>query len=91
MSKEAESNLEATDMFRQRGIENRPLTRSAKAMTDGRRESGKGNVGQMYYQFGRGIREGEGCQPHFDEAVRLNRFIDSIQEASDQSHEVAVR
>ena len=49
------------------------------------------NVGQMYYQFGRGIREGEGCQPHFDEAVRLNRFIDSIQEASDQSHEVAVR
>ena len=43
MSKEAESNLEAADMFRQRGIENRPLTRSAKAMTDGRRESGKGS------------------------------------------------
>ena len=43
------------------------------------------NVGQMYYQFGRGIREGEGCQPDFDEAVRLHRFIDSIQEASDQS------
>ena len=45
----------------------------------------------MYYQFGRGIREGEGCQPDFDEAVRLRRFIDSIQEASDQSREVAVR
>ena len=31
------------------------------------------------YQFGRGIREGEGSQPDFDE------------EASDQSREVAVR
>ena len=29
--------------------------------------------------------------PDFDEAVRLHRFIDSIQEASDQSREVAVR
>ena len=53
------------------------------------------NVSQMYYQFGRGIREGDGSQPDFDEAVRLHRFIDSIrdsiQEAPDQSREVAVR
>ena len=53
------------------------------------------NVSQMYYQFGRGIREGDGSQPDFDEAVRLHRSIDSIrdsiQEASDQSREVAVR
>ena len=49
------------------------------------------NVGQMYYQFGRGIREGNDCQPDFDEAVRLHRFIDSIQEASDRGSQVAVR
>ena len=24
------------------------------------------NVGQMYYEFGRGIREGDGCQPDFE-------------------------
>ena len=48
------------------------------------------NVGQMYYQFGRGIREGDGCQPDFDEAVRLHHFIDRIQEASERGNEVAV-
>ena len=48
------------------------------------------NVGQMYYQFGRGIREGDGCQPDFDEAVRLHHFIDRIQEASERGTEVAV-
>ncbi len=48
------------------------------------------NVGQMYYQFGRGIREGNSCQPDFDEAVRLHRFIDKIQQASDTGSEIAV-
>ncbi len=47
-------------------------------------------MGQMYYQFGHGIREGNDCQPDFDEAVRLHHFIDSIQEASDQGREAAV-
>ena len=48
----------------------------------------------MYCQLGRGIREGEGYQPDFDDDVRLHRFIDSIQsiqDASGQSREVAVR
>ncbi len=48
------------------------------------------NVGQMYYEFGRGIREGNASQPDFDEAVRLHRFIDRIQEASDSGRAVAV-
>ena len=48
------------------------------------------NVGQMYYQFGRAIREGDGCQPDFDEAVRLHRFIDKIDQASEQGREAAV-
>ena len=48
------------------------------------------NVGQMYYEFGRGIREGDGCQPDFDEAVRLHHFIDKIQEASSRGTEVAI-
>ncbi|MCH8351080.1 MAG: Gfo/Idh/MocA family oxidoreductase [Chloroflexi bacterium] len=49
------------------------------------------NVGQMYYQFGQAIRSGESCQPDFNTAVELHQFIDSIQEASDQGKEVAVR
>ena len=48
------------------------------------------NVGQMYYQFGQGIRSGENCQPDFNAAVELHRFLDSIQEASAQGREVAV-
>ena len=48
------------------------------------------NVGQMYYQFGQGIRSGQSCQPDFNTAVELHHFIDSIQEASDQGREVAV-
>ena len=48
------------------------------------------NVGQMYYQFGQAIRSGEACQPNFDTAVELHRFIDNIREASDQGREVTV-
>ena len=48
------------------------------------------NVGQMYYRFAQSINAGEACQPDFDEAVRLHRFIDKIQEASDQGRETAV-
>ncbi len=48
------------------------------------------NVGQMYYQFGEGIRSGETCQPDFNTAAELHQFIDSIQEASDRGHEVVV-
>ncbi len=48
-------------------------------------------VGQMYYQFGEAIRSGADCQPDFAEAVRLHRFIDSIQQASDEGREVEVR
>ena len=48
------------------------------------------NVGQMYYQFGESIRQGSGGQPDFAEAVRLHKFIDRIQQASDTGAEVAV-
>jgi len=48
------------------------------------------NVGQMYYQFGESIRTGDVCQPDFNTAVELHRFIDTIQEASEQGREVAV-
>ena len=49
------------------------------------------NVGQMYYQFGQSILSGDDCQPDFNTAVKLHRFIDNIREASDQGREVAVR
>ncbi len=49
------------------------------------------NVGQMYYKFGEAIRSGESCQPDFNAAVELHRFIDDIREASNQGREVTVR
>ena len=48
------------------------------------------NVGQIYYQFGQGIRSGENCQPDFNTAVELHRFLDNIQEASVQGRAVAI-
>ena len=49
------------------------------------------NVGQMYYKFGEAIRSGEPCQPDFNAAVELHRFIDDIRDASNRGREVAVR
>jgi hypothetical protein len=48
------------------------------------------NVGQMYYQFGQSISSGNDCQPDFNEAVELHRFIDDIRESSDLGREIAV-
>ena len=48
------------------------------------------NVGQMYYQFGQAILSGNDCQPDFQQAVELHRFIDHIRQASDQGREVVV-
>ncbi|MFQ6028968.1 MAG: Gfo/Idh/MocA family protein, partial [Dehalococcoidia bacterium] len=48
------------------------------------------NVGQMYYQFGQSIRSGGPCLPDFDTAVELHRFLDNIEEASNQGREVVV-
>ena len=48
------------------------------------------NVGQMYYQFAQSILAGNDCQPDFDTAVKLHRFIDNIREASAEGREVAV-
>jgi predicted dehydrogenase len=48
------------------------------------------NVGQMYALFGRAIRSGESCQPDFDTAVSLHRFIDTVRASSDQRRALAV-
>jgi predicted dehydrogenase len=48
------------------------------------------NVGQMYYLFGQAIRSGNACEPNFDTAVELHRFLDAIRESSDQGRQVAV-
>ena len=48
------------------------------------------NVGQMYALFARAIRSGQPCQPNFDTAVQLHRFIDTVQAASTQGRELAV-
>lgn len=48
------------------------------------------NVGQLYYQFGQGIRSGENRQPDFNTAVELHRLLDTTQEASVQERAVAI-
>jgi predicted dehydrogenase len=48
------------------------------------------NVGQMYYQFGQAIKSGAPCEPNFDTAVDLHRFLDAIRESSDQGRQAAV-
>ena len=48
------------------------------------------NVGQMYYHFGQAIRTGVVCEPNFDTAVELHRFLDAIRESSDEGRQVAV-
>jgi predicted dehydrogenase len=47
------------------------------------------NVGQLYYQFGEGIRSGGDGYPDFDVAVDLHRFVDQIRQASNESRAVA--
>jgi predicted dehydrogenase len=46
------------------------------------------NVGQMYTNFARSIRDGKNHQPTFDTAVDLHRLVDAIKEASDSGREV---
>ena len=71
-------------------LEDLPIPSQYTYVLEGMPRGAAYNVGQMYYQFGRGIREGQTFQPDFDEAVRLHQFIDKIQEASDQSRQVGV-
>jgi hypothetical protein len=44
----------------------------------------------MYYLFGQAIRSGQACDPNFDTAVDLHRFLDAIRESSDDGRNVAV-
>ncbi len=46
------------------------------------------NVGQMYTQFARAIRDGESHQPTFETAVDLHRLVDAIKQASNNRREV---
>lgn len=48
------------------------------------------NVGQMYCEFARSIRDGSGRQPDFDAAVALHEFVDAIKRASDERREIAL-
>src|SRR5438067_12713462 len=41
------------------------------------------NVGQLYTQFARAIRDGESHQPTFATAVDLHRLVDAVKQASD--------
>lgn len=48
------------------------------------------NVGQMYTLFAEAIRTGQSRLPTFDTAVDLHRFIDTIQQASDEGRQLPV-
>jgi len=46
------------------------------------------NVGQLYFQFGAGIRGQQSSFPDFDTAVELHRLVDHIRQASDEGRAV---
>ena len=48
------------------------------------------NVGQMYDQFGKGIRGEASSYPDFDTAVELHVLIDAIRQSSDEGREIEV-
>lgn len=47
-------------------------------------------MGQLYDQFGQGIRSGENCQSDFNTAVELHRLLDHIQEVPVQGRVVTI-
>ena len=48
------------------------------------------NVGQMYDQFGKGIRGEESNYPDFETAVQLHELIDVIWKSSDEGREISL-
>jgi predicted dehydrogenase len=46
------------------------------------------NVAEMYAGFAEAIRSGKPCEPSFDTAVELHRFIDTVRAASVQGREL---
>ena len=85
-----------TDMVRLQGVkegnilEDLEVPKKYTFVLEGMPQGEPYNVGQMYYRFGQSIRSGDNCQPDFQTAVDLHRFIDDIREASSQGREVAV-
>ncbi len=49
------------------------------------------NVAQLYRIIGDAIRDGGEAQPDFDTAVERHRFLDLLQQSSDEGRRVAVR
>ena len=48
------------------------------------------NVAQLYRIIGGAIRDGDAAQPDFDTAVARHRFLDLLQQSSDEGRKVAV-
>ena len=48
------------------------------------------NVAQLYWMLGDAIRNGGEAQPDFDTAVERHRFLDLLQQSSDEGRRVAV-
>jgi predicted dehydrogenase len=48
------------------------------------------NVAQLYQILGEAIRSGGESQPDFDTAVERHRFLDLLQQSSDEGRRVAV-
>jgi predicted dehydrogenase len=48
------------------------------------------NVAQLYQILGEAIRNGGESQPDFDTAVERHRFLDLLQQSSDEGRRVAV-
>ncbi len=49
------------------------------------------NVAQLYQIIGQAIRDGAGAQPDFDTAVERHRFLDLLQQSSDDGRRIVVK
>ena len=73
-----------------KGLQDMPVSSKFVNVLEGMPAGAPYNVGQMYYQFGQAIKSGTPCEPNFDTAVDLHRFLDAIRESSDQGRQAAV-
>jgi len=61
-----------------------PVPERLKWVPDAVRKEGRAyDVGQMWVNFARAIRDGKGVEPDFDHAVRRHRMLDAIVRASE--------
>jgi predicted dehydrogenase len=67
-----------------KALQELPVPERLKWVPEAVRKEGRAyDVGQMWVNFSKAIRAGEGVEPDFDHAVRRHRMLDAIVRASE--------